>query len=375
MPLTEGNVETERAQTVLFITLYWLSKCLTPEKIGVPCMTQRNPPYAGAAPDLLMGAVRKLRRIDIKPLIEQVVSGCAKHNTPRLAAALAFYTLLSLMPLLLIVISIAGLVLGPRAAETGIMQQVQILIGAPRAGIIQALLEGARKRADGFAATGLGFVTLLLGASGMLTELRSALNTIWDVTSRRLTASQELTNMVKERLRSFGLVFAITFLFTVSLLISIGISAIGPLYASLLPSSQIVLEGLDAVFSFGVVTGLAAAVYKVLPSVTIQWRDVVLGAAVTSLLFTLGNIFLGLYLGRASFSSTYGAAASTVVLTLWVYYSSQIFFLGAEFTKAYAERYGSFRGRSSNTLAANPGVRIPSRFHLPLSWSRPFRNR
>jgi membrane protein len=292
-----------------------------------------------------------------------------------LAAALAFYTLLSLMPLLLIVISIAGLILGRRAAETGIMQQVQILIGAPRAGILQALLEGVRNRADGFFATGLGFVTLLLGASGMLTELRSALNTIWDVTSQRLTASQELTKVVRERLWSFGLVLAIAFLFTASLLLSIGISAIGHVYASVLPSSQVVLELMDAFFSFAVVTGLFAVVYKVLPAVTIEWRDVVLGAAFTSLLFTLGNIFLGLYLGRASFSSTYGAAASTVVLTLWVYYSSQIFFLGAEFTKAYAERHGSHRGQTSTTLAANPEIHIPRRFHVPLLWSRPFGSR
>jgi membrane protein len=338
-------------------------------------MAQRNSPYAGAAPDFLIGAVRKLRPTDIKPLIEQIVSGWAKHNTPRLAAALAFYTLLSLMPLLLIVISIAGLILGRRAAETGIMQQVQILIGAPRAGIIQALLEGVRNKADGFFATGLGFVTLLLGASGMVTELRSALNTIWDVKPPQLTASQEVTNVVKERLRSFGLVLAIAVLFTASLLLSTGISAIGHWYGSLLPSSQVVLEGLDAIFSFGVVAGVFAAVYKVLPSVAVQWRDVVLGAAATSLLFTLGNIFLGLYLGRASFSSTYGAAASTVVLTLWIYYSSQIFFLGAEFTKAYAERYAAHRDQSSKTLAAHPRVPIQRRFHVPLLGSRPFRTR
>ena len=136
-------------------------------------MAQRNPPCAGAAPHVSIGVVRKLRLTDIKPLIEQIVSGWAKHNTPRLAAALAFYTLLSLIPLLLIVISIAGLVFGSRAAETGIMQQIQVLIGAPRARIIAALLEGARSRAGGFFATGLGSVTLLLGASGMLTWERS----------------------------------------------------------------------------------------------------------------------------------------------------------------------------------------------------------
>jgi membrane protein len=304
-------------------------------------MAHRNPSHAGAEPDVPIGAVRKLRRTDIKLFIGRIVSGWAKHNTPRLAAALAFYTLLSLMPLLLIVISIAGLVFGPRAAETGIMQQIQVLVGATGARIIEALLEGTRNRAGGLLATGLGAVTLLLGASGMLSELRSALNTIWDVTPRGLTASQEVAHVLKERLWSLALVLAIAVLLTASLFLSTGISAIGHLYAWLLPSNEVVFEGLNAIFSFIILTGLFAVVYKVLPGVAIEWRDVLLGAAVTSLLFTLGNIFLGLYLGKASFSSIYGAAASTVVLTLWVYYSGQIFFLGAEFTKAFAEIYGS----------------------------------
>jgi membrane protein len=312
-------------------------------------MAPGNPPYAGAAPDVSIGAARKFRRTDIKPLIEQIVNGSAKHNTPRLAAALAFYTLLSVTPLLLIAISIAGLVFGTRSAETGIMQQIQVLIGVPRARIIEALLEGARNRAGGFFATGLGSITLLLGASGMLMELRSALNTIWDVTPRQLTASQGLTKLVKERLWSFGLVLAIAVLFTVSLLLNAGIAAVGHLYAPFLSSNKLILDGLGAIFSSVLVAGVFAAVYKLVPAVDLEWSDVVLGAAVTCLLFTLGNIFLGLYLGKASFSSTYGAAASIVVLTLWVYYSSQIFFLGAEFTKAFAERHGSRRVQSSKT--------------------------
>jgi membrane protein len=319
--------------------------------------------------------LRWLHRTDIKLLFEQVVSGWAKHNTPRLAAALAFYTLLSLMPLLLIVISIAGLVFGPHAAETGIMQQIQILIGAPRARILEALLEGARNRASGFVATGFGSITLLLGASGMLMELRNALNTIWDVTPRQLTASQEVTNVVKERLWSFGLVIAIGILLTASLLVNTGISAVGHLYASLRPSNEAVLDALNAIFSLAVVTCLFAAVYKIVPAVPIEWRDVIPGAAATSVLFTIGNIFLGLYLGKASFSSTYGAAASTVVLTLWVYYSSQILFLGAEFTKAFADRYGSKQGRTSSTLVADSAGSVPRRFHLPLLWPRPFGGR
>jgi membrane protein len=278
---------------------------------------------------------------DMRPLLEESLSGWTKHNTPRLGAALAFYTLLSLMPLLLIVISIAGLVFGSRAAQTGVLHQIEVLIGAQRAKIVQALLEGTQNKADGFVATAFGALTLLFGASGVLTGLRDALNTIWEVAPRPLTVFQGITSLVKERLWSFALVLAIGFLLTGSLLFSTWISAVGTLYASMLPSDEAALHVLNAFFSFVAVTGLFGAVYKIVPAVAIEWRDVVLGAAMTSVLFTLGNLLLGLYLGKASFSSTYGAAASTVVLGVWAYYSSQIFFLGAEFTKTFAEHYGS----------------------------------
>jgi membrane protein len=296
----------------------------------------------------------KLRWSDLKPVFADSVTGWIKHNTPRLGAALAFYTLLSIIPLLLIAISIAGVVFGPRAAQANVVQQLQFVIGEQRARIVQALLEGAQNRADGFLATALGTLTLLFGASGMVTELRSALNTIWEVPSRQRTTFQEITAYVKERLWSVALVLAVGLLLTGSLAINTWVSAVGELYASMLPSPEIVLHMLNAGFTLVLMTLLFGAVYKIVPEVPVKWADVWLGAAVTAILFTIGNLLLGIYLGKSTFSSTYGAAASTVVLTVWVYYSSQIFFLGAEFTRAFAQRCGS-----------HPMEPLPNRFHRP----------
>ena len=168
------------------------------------------------------------------------------------------------------------------------------------------------------------------------------MNIIWDVPIRPLSTVQEIASLVKERLWSLALVLAIVVLLTASLLVSTWISALGALSA--LPRNEAVLHIVTAMVSFVLVTILFGAVYKVVPRVPIEWPDVILGAAVTSLLFTLGNLILGLYLGKASFASTYGAAASSVVFAIWVYYSSQVFFLGAEFTRAFAQRYGSAPG-------------------------------
>jgi membrane protein len=303
--------------------------------------------------EMRTGAMRRTmlsqaRWCDIKALLAESFAGWTKHNATRLGASLAFYTLLSLMPLLLVVISIVGLVFGTRAAQSGVLDQVQIVIGAQRAKIVQVLLEGTQNRADGIVATVLGSLTLMFGASGMLNELRAALDTIWEVPSRKLTTFQEAANFVRERLWAFGLVIGIALLLIGSLFLSTWISAVGAVYAAALPAHEAILHAFATISSFIVITFLFAAVYKVVPDAPIEWRDVILGAAVTSLFFTLGNLLLGLYLGKASFASTYGAAASTVLLAIWVYYSSQIFFLGAEFTKAFSERYGSAPSRKVN---------------------------
>jgi len=295
--------------------------------------------------------LRHMRWSDLQSLFVRSFAGWSAHNAPRMGAALAFYALLSLMPLLLVVISIAGLIFGARAAQTGVLEQVRILGGEQREAILQALLAGAQNKTDGFLATIAGTVVLMFGATGVLTELRDDLNAIWDVPFRRLSTIQEIGHLVKTRLWSLALVLAIVVLLSVSLFVSTWISALSAL-APVLPGHEGLLHLFNAALSFMAVTAVFGAVYKVVPQVPIQWPDVFLGAAVTGLFFTIGNLLLGLYLGKASLSSTYGAASSAVALALWVYYSSQIFFLGAEFTKAYAECYGSAPSRHTGKPVA-----------------------
>jgi membrane protein len=262
-----------------------------------------------------------------------------------MGAALAYYALLSLMPLALVVISIAGLVFGTGNAEARVLHQVQFLIGEQRASILAALLQGAQNRADGVLATIAGLLVLTFGATGVLLELRKALNTVWEVPVCRLNTLQEFIGIVKERLWSLALVLGIVVILTASLLFSTSISALGAL-TSFLPANEAVLHLLNASVSFFGITVVFGAIYKVVPQVPVDWPDVILGAAVTAVFFTVGNFLLGLYLGKVSFSSTYGAASSTVVLAIWIYYSSQIFLLGAEFTRAFAIAYGSARRRT-----------------------------
>ena len=238
-------------------------------------------------------------------------------------------------------VSIVGLVFGRSAAERDITQQVEMLIGGPGAKAIQAVLQGSRNTTHGVIATAVGLVTLFFGASGVLIELQDALNTIWEVPTRALAGWSKITGFIKQRLFSFAIVLAIGFLLVVSLVVSAWVAAIGALSSSILPAQETVLDLLNALLSFVVITGLFAAIYKLLPDVRIEWRDVMLGGAATSLLFTIGKFILGLYLGKASIASTYGAAASIVVLVIWVYYSAQIFFFGAELTRSFANRYGS----------------------------------
>lgn len=206
---------------------------------------------------------------------------------------------------------------------------------------IQALLEGTRNTAHGIIATAIGLLTLLFGASGVLIELRDALNTIWEIPSVEAKGIRSIIQLAKERLFSFALVLAIGFLLLVSLVVNAWIAALGTFSARFLPIPEVYPHAANVLLSFILITGLFAAIYKVMPDARIEWRDVRLGAAVTSLLFTFGKLIIGLYLGKASFASTYGAAASVVVLIVWVYYSGQIFFFGAEFTKIFASRYGS----------------------------------
>jgi membrane protein len=317
-------------------------------------------------------ALNSLRWCDLRLLFFDSFDGWTKHKAPRLGAALAFYTLLSLTPLLLVVISIVGLVFGRKSAEHQIVQQIQLLVGSQAANASKALLNGSHNTTHGVIATLIGSVTLLFAASGVLIELRDALNTIWEVPTTALTGVKKMMSFVKERLFSFAIVLSIGFLLVVSLAISTWIAALGQFSSSLLPAPEMALHIINALVSFVVITLLFAAIYKLLPDVRIEWRDVVLGGAATSLLFTIGKLLLGLYLGKASFTSTYGAFASIVVLVLWVYYSGQIFFFGAELTKSFANRYGSHpsvhpeplvtEATSNQPAATEPKIIIPTDF-------------
>lgn len=283
----------------------------------------------------------RLRWPDIKLLLSDSFDQWNAHNAPRLGASLAFYSLLSLAPLLLVVVSIVGLVFGRSAAERDTIQQVQALVGPAAGKAVAAFLQGSKNTTHGILATVLGLVTLLFSASGVLVELRDTLNTVWNIQTPANSGFKIVSGFIKDRLFSFAIVLAIGFLLIVSLVVTTWISALAALSASILPWQATLMHVANSLISFVVITGLFAAIYKIMPDTHIEWRDVMLGGAVTSLLFTIGKLLLGIYLGRASYASTYGAAASIVILIAWVYYSAQIFFLGAEFTKAYATRYGS----------------------------------
>lgn len=260
-------------------------------------------------------------------------------NAPRLGAALAYYTLFSLAPLLVVAIAVAGLAFGQEAAQGRIVAELDGLLGRAGAEAVQSLIENSRKPEAGILATGLGLLTLLLGATGVFAELKGALNVVWDVES----PATGVWGLVRDRLAAFALVLVVGFLLLVSLVISAALSATDALLAGLFSEPRVVLHAVNAGLSLAAVTVLFALIFKFLPDTSVSWRDVWLGAICTSGLFTLGKFAIGLYLGHSSVSSSYGAAGSIVVLMLWVYYAAQIFFFGAELTQAYARRHGSRR--------------------------------
>lgn len=286
---------------------------------------------------------KRFRFADVKPLLVGSFDEWNRHNAPRLGASLAFYTLLSLTPLLIVVVSIGGLVFDLQTAQTEIVRQVHGLIGPEGAKLIQAVLAGSRSTGHGVLATVLGLIILLFGASAVLIELRDALNTMWDLPVTTQTTLQKVMRLIRARLFSFALVLSIGFLLLVSLGLNAALAALGRLFQGVLPASGIVLYILSSFLTLIVITTVFGAIYKIIPDVRIEWRDVLLGAFVTSVLFTLGKLLIGFYLRNAKMAPLYGVATSMAVLLLWVYYSSQVFFLGAAFTKVFASRFGSQR--------------------------------
>lgn len=269
------------------------------------------------------------------------ISAWRSDYAASMGAALSYYTIFSIAPLLLIVISIAGMVYGEEAARGAVFYQVRGLMGDGAAAALQGLLASARKPAEGVMAALIGLALLILGASSVFGELQSALDRIWRVPEQNRRGG--LWQLLRTRLVSFAMIVGIGLLLIASLLASAGLAVLENWWGTLFGARALLASALNIGLSYLVFTLMFAMIYKIMPRVRIAWRDVWTGAAITSLLFTIGKYAIGLYIGKSGVSSTFGAAGSLVVILLWVYYSAQIFLLGAEFTWVYAHRYGSRR--------------------------------
>jgi membrane protein len=270
-------------------------------------------------------------------LLKSTFSECIADNVQRMSAALAYYTIFSLAPLLVIAIAIAGLVFGEKAAQGEIVGEIQELIGQDGAKAVQTMIQSAYRPAHSVIAAVIGVVTLLFGATGAFSEVYDALNIIWDVDAKPSTGLA----ILKARFLSFGMILIIGFLLMVSLVVSATLAGIAKFAASGLVMPAAVLHSIDLVFSFAVITVLFAMIFKTLPELKIAWSDVWMGAALTALLFAVGKFVIGFYIGKSVPASSYGAAGSLVIVVAWIYYSALILYFGAEFTQVYAHAFGS----------------------------------
>jgi membrane protein len=278
------------------------------------------------------------------------VAAWLEHNASSMGAALAFYTLFSVAPILIIALAVAGYFFGAHTAETDLLSQLQNLTGRAGSEALQNLLNSAHYSDKKGLAAAVGLVTLLVGATSVFGELQHALDVIWGSPSRK-TKNRAWWQIVRTRLLSFGMVLGVGFLLLVSLIASALLAAFGGWLEAQFARLEIILPILDLAVSFGMTVLLFAMIYKYVPQESIAWRDTWIGATVTAFLFTSGKWLIGLYLGRSSFSSAYGAAGSLIVLLLWIYYSAQIFLLGAEFTRVVAFEHGSHVGPGGSSVA------------------------
>jgi len=259
------------------------------------------------------------------------------HQAPRLGASVAFYSILSFAPLLVLITALIAVVFGQESAQGALINEARELIGDRGADTVRTLLKNAQKPTSGVFASLVAFVTLLFGASGVFTELQDALNVMWDVKGQ---SASGFMGMIKQRLFSFGMVLSVGFLLLVLLILSAGLAYMGRAFGDLVVMPPLFLQTINFVVSFAVIAGLFGLMFKYVPAAKVSWKDVLVGAVGTALLFTIGKHVLGLYLGKASVGSTYGAAGSLVAVVVWIYYSAQLFFFGAQFTRVYAEGRG-----------------------------------
>jgi membrane protein len=265
----------------------------------------------------------------ITAIFRKTFAAWDNHEAPRLGAALAFYSILSLAPLVLIALAVLGVIFGHSNAQSELLGQAGNLLGPQGSEALKGLIEQARQPASGVFASIVGAITLLFGASGVFGELRSALNKMWDV---RPANASGIWGTIREHFASFGMVLAVGFLLLVSLVINAALAAVGKFFGGFLPAPEPVLHAIDFAISVAGAAVLFALIFKYVPETTIDWKDVWIGAGVTAVLFTIGKFLIGLYLGKAAVGSAYGAAGSLVAVIVWVYYSAMIFLFGAEFT-------------------------------------------
>ena len=299
---------------------------------------------------------------------KDAISAWLDDRAPSMGAALAYYTIFSIAPLLLIAISVAGLVFGADTARGEIVAQMEALIGTQGGRAIEAMLQGASKPQEGSLATVVATILLIVGATSVFAELQDSLDRIWRAPARKAGG---LWGLLRARLLSFGMVLCVGFLLLVSLLVSAWLAALGKWWDPMFGGWKLLAAAANFVISFALVTVMFAMIYKVMPRVRIRWHDVWIGAAVTALLFTLGKSLIGLYIGKSGVASAFGAVASPVLLLLWVYYSAQIFLLGAEFTWVYARRFGSQKDKPADAAAARATPAPPSPRSRPSTRSPP----
>ena len=301
------------------------------------------------------------KRHPVLTLLRSTISSWSEDRVPKMAAALAYYTAFAVAPLLLIAIAIAGLVFGKEAARGSVVAQIQNLVGQEGARSVQELLLKAWKPHEGMIATALGAIAFLVAATGVFGELQDSLNMIWKVRKQR---GRGFLRVLCDRFLPFSMVVGLGFLLLVSLVASAGLQAFGDLIAGW-AGGGVVMKALNFLISLAFVTAVFAAVFKVLPDLRLRWRDVLPGAAVTAVLFTIGKFLIGFYLGKKTFGSTYGSAGSFVVFLLWVNYSAQIVFLGATFTKKWMDFSGASPPTKSDAerIECNPVAGAPSEPH------------
>ena len=288
-------------------------------------------------------------------LVKQAATAWVDDHAPSMGAALSYYTVFSLAPMLLIVVAVAGLVFGQDAARGALFGQLSGMMGAEGAKAVEDLLASVSKPSEGILATITGIVVLLIGATTVFGELQDALDRIWRAPERDKGGG--LWALLRTRFLSFGMILGIAFLLMVSLVVSAGVSAMGKWWHPAFGGWEILAQSVTFVFGLVVTTVAFAMIYKLMPRVKVRWHDVWIGAAVTSLLFSLGRFLIGLYIGKSGVASGFGAAGSLVVVFVWVYYSAQIFLLGAEFTWVFANTFGSMKqSAKADATTAAPAV-------------------